>query len=592
MRREETACVMRQPDCVILDPAPDLGTQSRVRLTCSGGGWPLPAYQWQLNGEDIEGATEPTLEVEVGLEPASTLRTPFRCFHCRKISPRVPTNVAQVVCMTCHTPFDYPEFHERRSEREALDVEMKAMQAGVKEVHERRARVEAEMQKIEARLLVLTREGNLRASQAEEKRLISQRLREAKRELISVCKEEEEKQLALSSLLSRRLDTLDAEDPCKALTLYNGVGVYRCVVSNLRGGGDYKCRASTHGVAVYVTLPPPFSLKVWETYRLRKPVRRRIWDKYGTISGHFEDGHVNGDVVIRYKNGHVYEGPYVEETWLDILGRVVPRGRKSGHWGRWTTPDKWVYEGRLVDNHFDLDYKQGELRMVKPDGEMYEGAFVDDLPHGMGEMTYADGSRYVGEWFRGQRQGFGLFKTADGSAYEGEWDHGLVSGEGIWRWRDGVSYVGCSLEGKRHGKGVYATPAGDVYTGDFVENKMQGRGVFEYRDGARYEGEFKNHNREGHGVYINNMGVEFEGPFVDDRQHGVFVVRRPIPPDERDIERGLDKWGPEEQRGLWEHGVFQKWLVRVFARVVCVYAWLDRGLHGPPIQVSPPQAWC
>jgi hypothetical protein len=50
----------------------------------------------------------------------------------------------------------------------------------------------------------------------------------------------------------------------------------------------------------------------------------------------------------------------VEGGYSDLMKSlcVVWQGRERGHWGRWRTPDGWVFEGAVVDNHFDSDNKQ------------------------------------------------------------------------------------------------------------------------------------------------------------------------------------------------------------------------------------------
>lgn len=51
---------------------------------------------------------------------------------------------------------------------------------------------------------------------------------------------------------------------------------------------------------------------------------------------------------------------------------VHPSGseaREPGHWGTWITKSGWIYEGPLVDNHFDKDCISGVYRLTTPGGE-------------------------------------------------------------------------------------------------------------------------------------------------------------------------------------------------------------------------------
>ncbi|CAN0425981.1 unnamed protein product, partial [Hapterophycus canaliculatus] len=60
-----------------------------------------------------------------------------------------------------------------------------------------------------------------------------------------------------------------------------------------------------------------------------------------------------GSILIKYHDGAVYDGPYVLEACLDLKGSVPVEAREPGHWGTWITKTGWIYEGPLVDNHFD-----------------------------------------------------------------------------------------------------------------------------------------------------------------------------------------------------------------------------------------------
>jgi hypothetical protein len=121
-------------------------------------------------------------------------------------------------------------------------------------------------------------------------------------------------------------------------------------------------------------------------------------------------------VVIKYKDGSVYEGPYVEEKWIDRMGKVPANGRASNHFGEmnnvmllnfvtcsefnvsgiYRLPDGRIFEGKFVDNHFDPWNVQDYHRLKLPSGEIYEGEFCDEKYHGIGILTYSDKSVYEG----------------------------------------------------------------------------------------------------------------------------------------------------------------------------------------------------
>ena len=46
-------------------------------------------------------------------------------------------------------------------------------------------------------------------------------------------------------------------------------------------------------------------------------------------------------------------------------------------------------------------------------------------------MIFPNGDVYDGEWVNGKRQGVGLFKAQGGSTYAGNWDNGKRHGHGV-----------------------------------------------------------------------------------------------------------------------------------------------------------------
>ncbi len=356
-------------------------------------------------------------------------------------------------------------------------------------------------------------------------------------------------------LLRKRL-MAGEHDPCKVH--YDGEGVYQCFVSNVRGGEIVRTNRSRPSI-IFVDDPKEQVIKVREEYHLKRRLRRRNWPKYLSLYGWFVEGNVVGDVIVRYHEGSVYDGPYVDERWLDYMGRTVDMAFEKDHWGVWLAPDDIVYEGPRVDNHFDETNIQGEYRVTYQNGEVYEGQYVDERRHGIGEYHFLDGSIYEGEYFKNKRQGFGVFTILDKSVYEGEWDRDYIHGEGIWRWADGSCYMGDNIDGERTGRGVYITDHGDVYVGEFKNNAMHGNGTFTYNDGTRYEGTFRENLREGNAVFTYPNGVKDIGEWRNDRRDGEFVVRRPVYGDDADAVQNV-QWDDEIQHGIWDEGEFIEWL--------------------------------
>ena len=53
-----------------------------------------------------------------------------------------------------------------------------------------------------------------------------------------------------------------------------------------------------------------------------------------------------------------------------VVCRTDAEARDPGHWGTWITKSGWIYEGPLVDNHFDKDCISGLYRLTTPGGEV------------------------------------------------------------------------------------------------------------------------------------------------------------------------------------------------------------------------------
>ncbi len=59
-----------------------------------------------------------------------------------------------------------------------------------------------------------------------------------------------------------------------------------------------------------------------------------------------------------------------------------------------------------------------------PNGDVYEGEFIENSMQGTGIIRCSDGTRYVGHWEKGQKHGKGKWYSAAGAAEEQEWLEG------------------------------------------------------------------------------------------------------------------------------------------------------------------------
>ena len=53
-----------------------------------------------------------------------------------------------------------------------------------------------------------------------------------------------------------------------------------------------------------------------------------------------------------------------------------------------------------------------------PNGDRYQGAYQEDLPHGYGVYLFSSGQTYEGEWAQGKKHGWSIYTVDNG---EGRW---------------------------------------------------------------------------------------------------------------------------------------------------------------------------
>ncbi len=126
-------------------------------------------------------------------------------------------------------------------------------------------------------------------------------------------------------------------------------------------------------------------------------------------------------------------------------------------------------------------------------GSVFEGEWLNGLPHGKGAVTHVNGDKYIGTYKNGNRHGQATYIYADGDRYVGEYRNGEKHGQGTYTYADGEKYVGEYRDGKKHGQGTYTFFQGDIYIGEWLDDKQHGKGKEIYSDGRQpNEGIFEN----------------------------------------------------------------------------------------------------
>ncbi|MCK5719793.1 MAG: hypothetical protein KAH84_07575 [Thiomargarita sp.] len=135
----------------------------------------------------------------------------------------------------------------------------------------------------------------------------------------------------------------------------------------------------------------------------------------------------------------------------------------------------------------------GECKNGKADGaglaigkHIYEGQFVNGLPHGQGTWTWVDKKCFTGKFINGIAQvphtGCEVVDIRLRGQYIGKCNvnnqaHGQGKAVGIDK------YQGEFFNGTPNGKGTYIWTNGDRFIGQFKNGQMHGRGVMKYIDG-------------------------------------------------------------------------------------------------------------
>ncbi|KAF0978406.1 hypothetical protein FDP41_002226 [Naegleria fowleri] len=204
-----------------------------------------------------------------------------------------------------------------------------------------------------------------------------------------------------------------------------------------------------------------------------------------TYVGNIENNRFNGHCKITWDDGSIYEGE-------------VKNGLRDGY-GIYTSGDLLSkYEG-----YWKQGQRHGKGIMYYSADEKYEGNFTNNKRDGYGVMHYKSGNYYEGQWQENKRSGYGVmhWTTDPLEIYEGEWLNDLPHGNG--------KHTYLQASGKKC----------NYYEGSFVEGKREGQGTFHYADGSSYSGEWFNNLKHGEGVFYYLNGSIQKGVWKEDKLH-------------------------------------------------------------------------
>ena len=279
-----------------------------------------------------------------------------------------------------------------------------------------------------------------------------------------------------------------------------------------------------------------------------------------------EEEYENSSAMKRAREPEINHFPLDYET-----GKLneIPKTLRVGESKLKAHKEQFSYEPQ---DDQDRNLPKGAPYRIPSTGDIYEGQWKNQLPHGRGVLYTLQGDVFEGEWYQGRKQGRGrmLYKNGevyegwfssdkrngsgtyhgwgkeiwkDGSVYEGYYRAGVKEGKGVFNSEIGV-YDGQFADNKRHGMGELKFKNGDSYCGNWRQDKMDGKGEFCWADGSSYVGEYENDVKQGKGVFLWSDGRKFEGKWKNGVQEG----------------EGLMGRDGNMRKGVWKDGKRVKWM--------------------------------
>ncbi|KAK4345552.1 hypothetical protein RND71_035728 [Anisodus tanguticus] len=156
-----------------------------------------------------------------------------------------------------------------------------------------------------------------------------------------------------------------------------------------------------------------------------------------------------------------------------------------------------------------------------PNGELYSGSLLGNIPEGSGKYVWSDGCRYEGEWRHGMRNGHGKLEWPSAAVYDGEFSGGYMHGEGMHIAPDKRIYRGRWRLNLKHGLGYQVYPNGDYFEGSWIQGTPEGPGKYKWANGNIYLGNMKGGKFSGEGTLTWINGDSYEGSWLNGIMHGV-----------------------------------------------------------------------
>ena len=167
-------------------------------------------------------------------------------------------------------------------------------------------------------------------------------------------------------------------------------------------------------------------------------------------------------------------------------------------------------DGYTEEGIFKNDFLNGYGRRIFPNGEIFEGVFLDGNIQD-GKKIYINGPVYKGTFLKNKPHGIGFTTCADKTIYKGYFENGELKGICKIYYPCGMIYEGTVKNNKCHGYGRLTYINGIIYQGNFENGKRHGSGKILFTDKSIFESIFTNDTYDGSYELIYLCGRIYQG---------------------------------------------------------------------------------
>lgn len=184
-------------------------------------------------------------------------------------------------------------------------------------------------------------------------------------------------------------------------------------------------------------------------------------DKYGTKTGFFKDGLLNGRGIVNTNDGRSYSS----DNW--VSGKINGEGKYYHYYQGETTE----FYGTFKDNKFSLGEKK--IIFTNNSSQKYYGDFDDNEKEtGKNKIEFSDGGKYIGNFSEGSFNGDGIYIYPNNEIYQGQWKDGLKNGKGRYTWTNKAYQEGIWINDEEEGETFRHEPNGEVWKEVYNNGKL------------------------------------------------------------------------------------------------------------------------